>query len=101
VIAVPSITRYSLRAWDAIIAASCTISRVRLSRLPWLRISSNAKLSKISMSSGSVTARVETCPGKVRHGSSVRVDWEAWFVLLSQSAVLLLAGTSSPVDLNA
>jgi hypothetical protein len=43
---------------------NCTISLVRMSRLESRRISSNAKLSNTSMSSGSVIANVETCPGK-------------------------------------
>src|SRR4051812_46069360 len=43
--------------------ASCTISRVRTSRPPWETTSSNAKLSKTSISSGSVCASVETWPG--------------------------------------
>ena len=47
----------------AMMAASCTINRVRVSRLPYRRTSSNAKLSNTSISSGSVTASVDTWPG--------------------------------------
>ena len=50
--------------WQAIMDASCTIRRVRVSRVPWRSTSSKAKLSKYSMSSGSVRASVETRPGK-------------------------------------
>src|SRR5713226_7345614 len=56
-------TRYSRSAWEAMSAASWIINLVRVSRAPYARTSSKAKLSKVSMSSGSVTARVETCPG--------------------------------------
>src|SRR6185503_10389370 len=61
--AAPSITRYPPSPCTAMRAASCTMSRERGSRLPWWRTSSKAKLSKTSMSSGSVTVRVDTCPG--------------------------------------
>ena len=56
--------RYSLIAWQAMIEASWTMSRVRGSRLVSPRTSSKAKLSKTSMSSGSVTASVDTWSGK-------------------------------------
>ena len=59
----PSMTRYSLNAWQAIMDASCTMSRVLVSRFPGRSTSSNAKLSKYSISSGSLTFRVETWPG--------------------------------------
>jgi hypothetical protein len=58
--AAASMTRYSASAWQAISAASWTVRRVRSSRWPWRSTSSNAKLSKISISSGSVTTSVET-----------------------------------------
>jgi hypothetical protein len=61
--AAPSMARYSATAWPAIIAASWTISRVRASSALARRISSKAKLSKYSISSGSVRVRVETCSG--------------------------------------
>ncbi|MFI7643215.1 hypothetical protein ACIBVN_54495, partial [Nonomuraea sp. NPDC049400] len=37
--AAPSMTRYSLTAWQAIMAASWTMSLVRASRFPWRRTS--------------------------------------------------------------
>ena len=61
--AAPSMTRYSLRAWLPMRAASWTMSRVLVSRLVCLSVSSKVKLPKISISSGSVTFRVETWPG--------------------------------------
>jgi len=61
--AAPAMTRYSPIAWQAISEASCTISRVRASRLPCDSTWSKAKLSKTSISSGSVFASVETWPG--------------------------------------
>ncbi|MGC1566054.1 MAG: hypothetical protein WA794_08560 [Trebonia sp.] len=63
--AAPSMTRYSLSAWQPMRAASCTISRVRVSSPLCLSTSSKAKLSKTSISSGSVTFSVETRPGFV------------------------------------
>ena len=58
--AAPSITRYSRRACEAMIAASWTIRRVRTSSVLPCSTSSNAKLSKTSISSGSVVAKVDT-----------------------------------------
>ena len=56
-------TRYSATAWAAIIAASCTISRVRVSSSLSRTTSSEAQLSKYSIRSGSVPASVEMRPG--------------------------------------
>ena len=46
-------------AWLARVDARMTISRVFTSRFPWRSTSSKAKLSKTSINSGSVTAKVE------------------------------------------
>ena len=53
-------TRYSLSAWQPMSAASCTMSRVRVLSPLCRSTSSKAKLSKTSISSGSVTFSVET-----------------------------------------
>lgn len=58
--AAPSMTRYSLWAWQAISAASCSINRSCVSSALSRNTSSKAKLSNVSISSGSVTASVET-----------------------------------------
>ena len=64
--AAPSMTRNSPTAPSATMAASCARRRVRSSS--WLprSTSSKARLSKDSISSGSETARVDTCPGNRR-----------------------------------
>src|SRR5690242_2657256 len=56
-------TRNSLTAWQAISEASWIISRVRMSRSLSASTSSKAKLSKRSMSSGSVWASVDARSG--------------------------------------
>src|SRR5258705_8398353 len=82
-------TRYSRKAWQAMIAASWTISRVRTSRLPCRSTSSKAKLSKVSMSSGSVIAKVETWPGKS----------SSWFLRArSLGAITVLLQTQQGLD---
>ena len=55
--------RYSLVAWQAMMAASCTINLVRVSRSPYRSTSSKAKLSNTSINSGSVIFNVDTWPG--------------------------------------
>jgi hypothetical protein len=78
-------TRYSRSAWQPISAASCTMSRVRVSSLVCWIVSSKAKLSKISISSGSVTVRVETWPGNSSSWFCCAVSLMAILVYLSWS----------------
>jgi hypothetical protein len=56
-------TRYSLSAWQPMSAASWTMKRVLVLSPLCRSTSSKAKLSKTSISSGSVTWSDETRPG--------------------------------------
>lgn len=56
----PSITLYSLKAWLPSGDARMTMILVFTSRSPWRRTSSKAKLSKTSISSGSVSFTLDT-----------------------------------------
>src|SRR5579859_3455986 len=79
--AAPSMTRYSRSAWQPMRAASWTMSRVRVSSPLCRSTSSKAKLSKTSISSGSVALRVETWPGN---------SWSCSLRAASLMAILLL-----------
>ena len=92
--------RYSRSAWPAISAASCTINRVRASRVPCCSTSSKAKLSKYSISSGSVVARVETCSGNSsswwRRAASVMAMIDLLWWWTAQGRSMALATCRSP-----
>jgi hypothetical protein len=82
-------TRYSLSAWQLMSAASCTMSRVRVSSLLCRSVSSKAKLSKISISSGSVSFRVETWPGN-----------SSWWFFCTVSLIAILVTSPGAAELD-